>query len=171
MDWIFALTLNNFVFCLFSGVIERHESRLDYKINYFPEQFLSRYLSVVEFLMILIYISYYYFFARCASDKIGRLIASEGYFYFLLLLLQKCNLYINKKSIYNAGDSFENPRSRQMQCLPLNKYLLLMLFFKGNKISRPNKKQPTFSSCFVFQQGILQTCKHLLCLDFLSKIF
>lgn len=112
-----------------------------------------------------------FFFARCASDKIGRLIASEGYFYFLLLLLQKCNLYINKKSIYNAADSFENPRSRQMQCLPLNKYLLLMLFFKGNKISRPNKKQPTFSSCFVFQQGIIQTCKHLLCLDFLSKIF
>lgn len=82
MDWIVALTLNNFVFCLFSGVIERHESRLDYKINYFPEQFLSRYLSVVEFLMILIYISYYYFFARCASDKIGRLIASEGYFFY-----------------------------------------------------------------------------------------
>lgn len=103
--------------------------------------------------------------------KSAGLIASEGYFYFLLLLLQKCNLYINKKSIYNAADSFENPRSRQMQCLPLNKYLLLMLFFKGNKISRPNKKQPTFSSCFVFQQGIIQTCKHLLCLDFLSKIF
>lgn len=112
-----------------------------------------------------------FFFARCASDKIGRLIASEGYFYFLLLLLQKCNLYINKKSIYNAADSFENLRSRQMQCLPLNKYLLLMLFFKGNKISQPNKKQPTFSSCFVFQQGIIQTCKHLLCLDFLSKLF
>lgn len=100
MDWIFALTLNNFVFCLFSGVIERHESRLDYKINYFPEQFLSRYLSVVEFLMILIYILYYYFFCpMCirqnrSVNSIRRIIFFYCYCYKNAIFTLTKNQYI-----------------------------------------------------------------------------